>query len=93
MRTTSLKGAGFAVALSLSFLAAAPAHAAPVPAAGTVLAAKWSAVGVIGVASVLVGYDLIRRFGCTGDFLRLGGPGFGSPVGNAAIMPPRCPTR
>lgn len=91
MRIT-LKGAAVALALSLSaVVAAAPAAQAKpkIIVAGTSAAAKWSTIGIIGVASVLVGYDIMRRFGCTGDFLRLGGPGFDGPVGNNAIMPPR----
>ncbi len=90
MRIT-LKGAAVALALSLAAVAT-PAAAVPKPlpvVAGTSAAAKWSTIGIIGVASVLVGYDIMRRFGCTGDFLRLGGPGFDGPVGNNAIMPPR----
>jgi hypothetical protein len=94
MRITRLKGAGLAMALSVGLFSVAPAQALPAPApAGTVAAVKWGAIGVIGVASVLVGYDLVRRFGCTGDFLKLGGPGFTSPARNAAIMTPRCPAR
>lgn len=90
MRIT-LKSAAVALALSLSaVVAAAPAaHASEKVVVGTSAAAKWSAIGIIGVAGVLVTYDIMRRFGCTGDFLRLGGPGFGGPVGNNAIMPPR----
>ncbi len=91
---SSLKGAAFAAALSLSAIvgAAPAAHAVmlkPVPAAGTVATVKWSSIGIIGVAGILVTYDIMRRFGCTGDFLRLGGPGFTSPIGNQPIMPPR----
>lgn len=91
--TRTLKGAAFAVALSLvAVVGTAPAaHAErfiPV-AAGGGATVKWTAVGIIGVAGILVTYDLLRRFGCTGDFLRLGGPGFTSPIGNQPIMPPR----
>lgn len=90
MSIHSLKAAGVAATLSFALLSAAPAQALPAPAAGgTVLTVKWTAVGVIGVASVLVGYDLVRRFGCTGDVFNLGGPGFTSPARNMAVMPPR----
>lgn len=88
----SLKGAAFAAALSLAAVvgAAPAAYAKPViVAAGSATTAKWTAVGIIGVAGILVTYDIMRRFGCTGDFLRLGGPGFTSPIGNQPIMPPR----
>ncbi len=79
-----------AAALTLALTAPA-AHAKkpmiiPVGSAATV---KWTAVGIIGVAGILVTYDIMRRFGCTGDFLRLGGPGFTSPTGIQPIMPPR----
>jgi hypothetical protein len=94
MRITRLKGAGLAMALAAGLFSVAPAKALPAPApAGTVAAVKWTAVGIIGVAGILVTYDIMRRFGCTGDFLKLGGPGFTSPARNAAIMPPRCPAR
>ncbi len=92
MRIT-LKGAAFAAALSLAaVVATAPAaHAGRVipVAVGGGTTVKWTAVGIIGVAGILVTYDIMRRFGCTGDFLRLGGPGFTSPIGNQPIMPPR----
>lgn len=96
MRIT-LKGAAFAAALSLAAVAgtAPAAHAGRVipVAVGGGTTVKWTAVGIIGVAGILVTYDIMRRFGCTGDFLKLGGPGFTSPARNAAIMPPRCPAR
>ncbi len=90
----SLKGAAFAAALSLAAVvgSAPAAHAVkkpPVIVAGGGATVKWTAVGIIGVAGILVTYDIMRRFGCTGDFLRLGGPGFTSPIGNQPIMPPR----
>ena len=100
MRINRLKGAGIAAALSLAAIVgtvpAVQAVEGPPPvvaAAGTANAVKWTAIGVIGTATVLVSYDLLRRFGCTGDFLKLGGPGFTGPVGNQAVMPPRCPPR
>lgn len=86
-----LKGATVAAALSASaIIAAAPASAqVRPPYVGASATVKWSTVGIIGVAGALVGYDIIRRFGCTGDFLKLGGAGFDAPVRNQAIMPPR----
>ncbi|KAF0133762.1 MAG: hypothetical protein FD152_1561 [Xanthobacteraceae bacterium] len=91
--TCTLKGAAFAAALTLTAVvgAAPAAHAGrfiPV-AVGGGTTVKWTAVGIIGIAGILVTYDIMRRFGCTGDFLRLGGPGFTSPIGNQPIMPPR----
>jgi len=87
----SLKAAGLALAV---FLVAAPGARANgvngfIAPAGGGATVKWTAVGIIGVAGILVTYDIMRRFGCTGDFLRLGGPGFTSPIGNQPIMPPR----
>lgn len=86
-----LKGAAVAAVLSASAIVAAAPAAAQVrpPYVGASATVKWSTVGIIGVAGALVGYDLIRRFSCTGDFLKLGGPGFDGPVGNNAVMPPR----
>src|SRR5690349_4086618 len=36
--------------------------------------------GFLGFVAVLAGYDLLRRTTCSGDFLGLGGPGFGEPM-------------
>src|SRR5262245_51704067 len=48
---------------------------------GTSGAAGASGVtGFIGFVAALVTYDLLRRTTCIGDPLRLGGPGFDSPV-------------
>lgn len=89
-----------AAALALAAAAfVAPAHAIEKAPAAAIAASRtgsaWPAVSVIGVASALVTYDLIRRLTCTGDFLRLGGPGFGDPIGpNTSVIPPRaCPPR
>ena len=43
---------------------------------GGAAGAGVAAGGIIGVAALLAGYDLIRRTTCSGDFLYLGGPGF-----------------
>jgi hypothetical protein len=89
----TLKGTALAAALALAaIVGTAPAVRAErfIPVAvGGGTTVKWTAVGIIGVAGILVTYDIMRRFGCTGDFLRLGGPGFTSPIGNQPIMPPR----
>ena len=48
--------------------------------------------GFLGFVAALNLYDIVRRTTCSGDFLRLGGPGFTEPtVGN--VMIPRCPGR
>ena len=51
--------------------------------------------GVIGVAAFFVIYDLIRRTTCSGDFLRLGGPGFTTKIkaGDTILTPPVCYVR
>ena len=51
-----------------------------------------AAGGVVGVAGFLVFYDLIRRTSCSGDFLRLGGPGFSTPntIGQNVLTPVKC---
>ena len=49
--------------------------------------------GFIGFVAVLVGYDLLRRTTCVGDFLGLGGPGFTTAITPASgnVMIPQCP--
>ena len=92
---------GQAVAISAAALIAAPTMASafycpPPPvvvahAAGTSAAAGVAATGgFIGFVAVLVGYDLIRRTTCSGDFLHLGGPGFTEPMPNGNVMIPQC---
>jgi hypothetical protein len=95
-----LQASGLAFCLSLAAVTgfAPAAHAIERPVVivvGAKIGPSWPAVGVIGVASALVTYDLIRRLTCTGDFLRLGGPGFGQAIGpNQNVLPPRiCPPR
>jgi hypothetical protein len=46
--------------------------------------------GFLGFVAVLAGYDLLRRTTCSGDFLGLGGPGFGEPMPNGNVMIPQC---
>jgi hypothetical protein len=74
-----------------------PPQAAPpavTPGGGTSGAAGAGAVtGFIGFVAVIVGYDLLRRTTCVGDFLGLGGPGFTTPITPASgnVMIPQCP--
>lgn len=59
---------------------------------GTSAAAGAGATaGFIGFVAVLVGYDLLRRTTCVGDFLYLGGPGFTEKMPNGNVMIPQCP--
>ena len=59
---------------------------------GTSAAAGAAATaGFIGFVAVLVGYDLLRRTTCVGDFLYLGGPGFTEKMPNGNVMIPQCP--
>lgn len=69
-------------------------HAIPkaLPYAGPAVAGKWATGSIVGIASFLAVYDIIRRTTCSGDFLRLGGPGFGEPINPSAnvLVPRRC---
>jgi len=89
--------AAIASALLISVAVPTPSHAVfiapPVgTAAGTSAAAGVGATaGFIGFVAALDLYDIIRRTTCSGDFLGLGGPGFGeqiTPVMN--VLPPQC---
>ena len=63
----------------------------PLVTKGTSGAAGAAAVGgFLGFVAVLAGYDLLRRTTCSGDFLGLGGPGFGEPLPNGNVMTPQC---
>jgi len=63
----------------------------PIASHGTSGAAGAAAVGgFLGFVAVLAGYDLLRRTTCSGDFLGLGGPGFGEPLPNGNVMTPQC---
>lgn len=45
-----------------------------------------------GWVALLVGYDILRRNSCSGDFLHFGGPGFNEPLnGQNTRPPPVCP--
>jgi hypothetical protein len=90
-----------AIASAFVFAAIAPNTASAVPApvvhpavvaGSSSTAGAWAAGGVIGVATFLASYDLIRRTSCSGDFLALGGPGFSEPMPNGNVMIPQCPT-
>jgi hypothetical protein len=52
----------------------------------------WAFLGVVGF---IVAYDIVRRTTCSGDFLRLGGPGFNQPIGAGAnvLAPRKCANR
>jgi hypothetical protein len=71
-----------------------PPHvvAAPKLAASASFGAGAAATtGFLGFVAVLAGYDLLRRTTCSGDFLGLGGPGFGEPMPKTGnIMTPQC---
>ena len=70
-----------------------PPPAPPIIAHGTSGAAgAGAAAGFIGFVAVLVGYDLLRRTTCVGDFLYLGGPGFTEKMPNGNVMIPQCVT-
>lgn len=65
---------------------------APLPAPGGGGGAGGAGV-IIGIAAFLVTYDIVRRTSCTGDFLKLGGPGFSSPITPAMnVLPVQCGT-
>jgi len=49
-----------------------------------------AAAGIIGVATFLAIYDLVRRTTCSGDFLYLGGPGFTEPMVRGNVLIPQC---
>src|SRR5262249_40322538 len=76
-----------------SFASAHYYHMVPklVPSVGTSATAGVAATsGFLGFVAVLAGYDLLRRTTCSGDFLGLGGPGFGEPMPNGNVMIPQC---
>ncbi|QCK86112.1 hypothetical protein E8L99_10290 [Phreatobacter aquaticus] len=94
--TKSLKAVSAAALLATSLLSlsssASQALPAPLPVAGKSVAGVWGAGSTVGIASFLVIYDIIRRTSCSGDFLKLGGPGFGQPItpGQNVLVPRRC---
>jgi len=54
-------------------------------------AGAGATAGFLGFVAVLAGYDLLRRTTCVGDFLYLGGPGFGEKMPNGNVLIPQCP--
>jgi hypothetical protein len=83
----------FAFTAIVPTTASAAVAVTPVVVGGTSAAAGASAVGgFLGVVAFLDAYDLIRRTTCSGDFLGLGGPGFGEPMPVGNVMIPQCPT-
>ena len=69
--------------------------ALPPPAAASsssVGAIAWISGTIIGVAALLGIYDITRRTSCVGDFLHLGGPGFGRTItpNDSVLTPPAC---
>jgi hypothetical protein len=49
----------------------------------------WGAGSILGIAAFLSGYDIARRWFCIGDPLRLGGPGFSTPMpAHGNVKPP-----
>ena len=89
--------AAMAISASLVLASAGTGHAGaavtPPPPAGSSLFVQWSSGTVIGIATFLGLYDILRRTTCSGDFLNLGGPGFTQPIQptDNTIPPPQCP--
>jgi len=85
-----------ALASAFVFAAVAPnaaSAAAPVPVivGGSSTAGAAAAGGFLGFVAFLDLYDIIRRTTCSGDFLALGGPGFGENITPAMnVLPPQC---
>jgi hypothetical protein len=66
----------------------------PPPGGGGGAGGSGLAVGIIGLVTFLVVYDITRRTTCVGDWLHLGGPGFDSKItaGMNVLPPPACGT-
>jgi hypothetical protein len=82
-------GAAMAAALLLSPTGKSHAVMMVVPVSP---APSGSGAGVvIGIATALAAYDVVRRVSCAGDFFKLGGPGFDRPIKPVDnVMTPRC---
>lgn len=67
----------------------------PAPTTSSVSGGIWASGTVIGVATMLGLYDIVRRNTCAGDFLHFGGPGFDRPLtpSDNAVPPTTCATR
>jgi hypothetical protein len=76
-----------------AFAGPSPVAAAAAPASGGTGFGAWVAGGIVGVAAFLGLYDVGRRTTCSGDFLRLGGPGFTETLGVGNVMIPQCPVK
>ncbi|QCK86109.1 hypothetical protein E8L99_10275 [Phreatobacter aquaticus] len=91
----SLTRLAAAALVAVSLVALSPresrADMVPVPVASNA-AGLWGTGSIVGIASFLVVYDLIRRTSCSGDVLKLGGPGFGQPITPSmnVLVPRRC---
>jgi hypothetical protein len=80
----------FTATVPAASAAAAPPPVVPVTTAST--AGAWATGGFLGVVAALDIYDFVRRTTCSGDFLGLGGPGFGEPLKvGMNVMTPQCP--
>ncbi|WP_163446746.1 hypothetical protein, partial [Escherichia coli] len=71
MRRVKTLAAALLIAASALSISAQRSEAAALKYAGPAAAAKFAAGSIIGVASFLAVYDIIRRTTCSGDFLRL----------------------
>ncbi|MGL4289218.1 MAG: hypothetical protein ACRCVA_22900 [Phreatobacter sp.] len=91
-RVKTLAAALLIAASALSVSAQRSEAAALLKYAGPAAAGKFAPGSLIGVVSFLAVYDIIRRTSCSGDFLRLGGPGFGEPIRptDNVLVPRRC---
>jgi hypothetical protein len=80
------------VVVSVNQSKAAAPPATPVAASSSVGAGVWISGTIIGIAAFLGMYDIARRSSCVGDFLNLGGPGFGTTITPSAnvLKPPVC---
>jgi hypothetical protein len=87
--------AALATAMTTPPAGQAKAAMVVVPVASSGAGGMWGAGGIVGIATFLGIYDLFRRTSCSGDVLKLGGPGFGEAIrpSDNVLVPRRCPTR
>ncbi len=82
----------FTATIPAASAAAAPPPPPVVPGTTASTAGAWATGGFLGVVAALDIYDFVRRTTCSGDFLGLGGPGFGEPLKvGMNVMTPQCP--
>jgi hypothetical protein len=82
-------GAGMAVALLIS--PTGKSHAVMMVVPVTPAPSASGAGIVVGIATALAAYDVVRRVSCAGDFFKLGGPGFDRPIKPVDnVLPPQC---